>query len=63
MQIIEPYLYYMDSYFKNVDGGYTYVMLVPDGGKNVTVFERKYDINMDYYFREKNVFYYRKSVG
>ncbi len=52
----------MDSYFKNVDESNTYVMFVPDGGKNVTVFQRKYDINMDYYLREKNVFYYRKSV-
>lgn len=52
----------MDSYFKNVDEGNTYVMLVPDGGKNVTVFQWKYDINMDYYLRDANVFYYRKSV-
>lgn len=60
--LIEPYLYYMDSYFKNVDGGYTHVMFVPDGEKNVTVFQRKYDINIDYYLRDVSVFYYRKSV-
>lgn len=56
---IEPYLYYMDSQFKNVDGGYTDVMFVPDGGKNVTVFQRNYDIDIDYYLRDVSVFYYR----
>ena len=56
---IEPYLYYMDSQFKNVDGGYTDVMFVPDGGKNVTVFQKNDDINIDYYLRDVNVFYYR----
>ena len=54
---IEPYLYYMDSYFKNIDGGYTQVMLVPDGGKNVTVFQRKYDIHIDYYLKDPKIFY------
>ena len=56
---IEPYLYYMDSQFKNVDGGYTDVMFVPDDGKNVTVFQRNYDIDIDYYLRDVSVFYYR----
>ena len=56
---IEPYLYYMDSQFKNVDGGYTDVMFVPDGGKNVTVFQKNDDINIDYYLRDVSVFYYR----
>ena len=56
---IEPYLYYMDSYFRNVDGGYTSVMFVPDGGKNVTVFQKNDDINIDYYLRDVSVFYYR----
>ena len=56
---IEPYLYYMDSQFKNVDGGYTSVMFVPDGGKNVTVFQKNDDINIDYYLRDVSVFYYK----
>lgn len=58
---IEPYLYYMDSGFKNVDGGYTTVMFVPDGGKNVTKFQRKYEIHMDHYLRDEQMFYYRKE--
>ena len=44
----------MDSYLKNVDEGNTYVMLVPDGGKNVTVFQRKYEYGL-LFEREKSI--------
>lgn len=54
-------LYYMDSGFKNIDGGYTTVMFVPDGGKNITKFQRNYEIHRDYYLRNEQMFYYRKE--
>ncbi len=57
---IEPYLFYMNATYKNKKGGYTSVIFVPDGGKNVTVFQKKYPIKMDYYLKDIELFYYQK---
>ncbi len=57
IQWIEPYLYYLDSSYKNVDGNFINVMYVPEDGKEVTIFQRKYSINMDYYLRDIKLFY------
>ncbi len=57
IQWIKPYLYYLDTYYKNVDGKDTRIMFVPIDGKQVTIFQQKYTIDMDYYLRDINTFY------
>lgn len=57
IQWMDPYLYYLDTAYKNVDGSFTNVMFVPEDGKEVTIFQRKYSIDMDYYLRDINTFY------
>lgn len=59
---IGPYLYYLDSAFKTADGEFIHVMYVPEDGTCITVFQKKYDINVDYYLKDADLFYYRKSV-
>ena len=55
---IEPYLFYLDTTYKNVDGGETSIMFVPEGGKEVTIFQRDYEIDVDIYLTDIDMFYY-----
>lgn len=54
---IKPYLYYLDTDYKNVNGNFTNIMFVPEDGEEVTIFQRNYTIDMDYYLRDINTFY------
>ncbi len=54
---IEPYLFYLDTEYTDQAGNQKAVMFVPENGKEVTVFQRKYPIIMDHYVRNIHLFY------
>lgn len=60
---IEPYLFYLDSFFIDASGQEKSIMFVPKGGKNVTVFQRKYKLQIDYYVRDVDVFYITGKIS
>lgn len=54
---IKPYLFYLDVTYVGTDGNKKAIMYVPEAGKEVTIFQKKYPIEMDHYTRDIKEFY------
>lgn len=54
---IKPYLYYLDTTYMDKKGKQKAIMYVPEGGKEITVFQRKHTIKMNYYLKDISCFY------
>lgn len=54
---VKPYLFYLDTTYLSTKGKQKYIMYVPETGKEVTVFQKKYSIYMDQYIRNIKEFY------